>query len=64
MMETHYISSPEIESVGYDEDNGDLLIRFREGNEQSFTKIRKEIYVALMQSGSKMEFVRKLIDGV
>lgn len=62
MMETHYISSPEIESVGYDPDNGDLVIRFRNGNEKKFEKVPKETYVALMQSGSKMEFVQKSIE--
>ncbi|AYV55549.1 KTSC domain-containing protein [Leptospira kmetyi] len=62
MMETHYISSPEIESVGYDADNGDLSIRFRDGSAKEFRNIPKETYVALMQSGSKMEFVQKRIE--
>ncbi|MCG6169286.1 KTSC domain-containing protein [Leptospira sanjuanensis] len=60
MLETHYISSPEIESIGYDFETGNLVIRFRNGKEKRYADIPKETYVALMQSGSKMKFVESL----
>ncbi|MBW0432671.1 KTSC domain-containing protein [Leptospira yasudae] len=60
MLETHYISSPEIESIGYDFETCDLLIRFRSGEEKRYADVSKETYVSLMQSGSKMKFVETL----
>ncbi|PJZ51752.1 KTSC domain-containing protein [Leptospira adleri] len=64
MLETHYISSPEIESVGYDPDIKELRVRMRNGKETLLSKIEKETYTELMQSGAKMKFLQKLIDTV
>ncbi|AOP35356.1 hypothetical protein A0128_16815 [Leptospira tipperaryensis] len=64
MLETHYISSPEIESIGYDPEIKELHVRMRNGKERIFVKIEREVYTELMQSGSKMEFLQKLIESV
>ncbi|TGM53227.1 KTSC domain-containing protein [Leptospira adleri] len=64
MLETHYISSPEIESVGYDPDIKELRVRMRNGKETVLSKIEKETYTELMQSGAKMKFLQKLIESV
>ncbi|XDD49838.1 KTSC domain-containing protein [Leptospira sp. WS92.C1] len=61
MLETHYISSPEIESISYDFEIKELLVCFRNRNEKRFSNIKREIYTSLMQSRSKTDFIRKLI---
>ncbi|MBM9501207.1 KTSC domain-containing protein [Leptospira sp. 201903071] len=64
MLETHYISSPEIESIGYDPEIGELHIRMRDGKEKILSGIKTEVYTKLMQSGSKAEFLRNLIESI
>ncbi|MBM9579312.1 KTSC domain-containing protein [Leptospira sp. 201903070] len=60
MLETHYISSPEIESIGYDPEIKELRICMRNGKEKILSNIEIEVYTKLMQSGSKIEFLRNL----
>ncbi|RHX88235.1 KTSC domain-containing protein [Leptospira stimsonii] len=60
MLETHFISSPEIESIGYDAEHKELHVRMRNGKERIFYNVEKQTYSELMQSGSKMEFLKKM----
>ena len=55
------VSSSNLDSVGYDEDNFILYVRFLNGSEYVYKSVPKKVYEELLKSTSKGSFLHKYI---
>ena len=58
-----YVSvvSSNIDSVGYDEENEIMYIRFKSGSEYSYTRVPVKLYEGLINAPSKGKFFARFI---
>lgn len=61
---THnHVQSTTVRSAAYDDDAGDMHVKFRDGGEYIYHGVPKEVHDAFLIAGSKGNFLHRNIKG-
>lgn len=58
------VESSNIHSVGYDEDKGELLVRFRSGTLYRYQDVPRSVYQGMIEAASVGKFLGQSVKGV
>lgn len=64
MPEMHYVDSSNVEQVGYQEDQMELHVVFRDGSHYVYQEVPAEIFDQLLVASSKGSFLNREVKNV